>query len=162
VKVSRELVWAAVAGPEADALLPLLHDAEEDDERIRAAQADPACRTYAGSVAGEVVGAAVVRWGPTESEILYVAVAPEQRGRGYGQAMIAAIVRELPAHGRRLIVGTANSAIDNIAFYQKCGFRMLEVKRDFFDYIQPPLREFGIEMRDMIVFSYEEEPAPAQ
>jgi hypothetical protein len=54
-----------------------------------------------------------------------------------------------------LLVGTANSALDNIAFYQKCGFRMSAVKRDFFAYIQPPLREQGIEMRDMIVFSYE-------
>ena len=52
-------------------------------------------------------------------------------------------------------MGTANSALDNIAFYQKCGFRMSAVKRDFFDYIQPRQREHGIEMRDMIVFSYD-------
>jgi hypothetical protein len=29
------------------------------------------------------------------------------------------------------------------------------VKRDHFDYIQPPIREHGIVMRDMIVFSYD-------
>ena len=44
--------------------------------------------------------------------------------------------------------------------YQKCGFRMLRVERDFFDYIQPPIVEDGIGMRDMIVFSYEAVTAP--
>jgi hypothetical protein len=29
------------------------------------------------------------------------------------------------------------------------------VRRDHFDYIQPPLHENGIVMRDMIVFSYD-------
>jgi hypothetical protein len=48
-----------------------------------------------------------------------------------------------------------SAALDDIAFYQKCGFRMYAVKRDYFDDIQPPLREHGIVMRDMIVFAYD-------
>jgi NAD(P)H-dependent FMN reductase/GNAT superfamily N-acetyltransferase len=150
------LMCAPVAGSAAEALLPVLHDAEEDDERIRSALRDPACQAYAATVAGQLVGAAVVRWRPTEpSEILYLAVAAAERGQGYGKQIVNTLQAELPAHGRTLLVGTANSALDNIAFYQKCGFRMSAVKRDFFDYIQPPLHEHGIEMRDMIVFSYE-------
>jgi hypothetical protein len=54
-----------------------------------------------------------------------------------------------------LVVGTANSSLDNIAFYQRCGFRMDSVRRDHFTYVDPPVSEFGIPMRDMIVFSYE-------
>ncbi len=61
----------------------------------------------------------------------------------------------MPAGARTLLVGTANCSLDNIAFYQKCGFRMLAVKRGYFDYIQPPIVEHGIRMRDMIVFSYD-------
>jgi GNAT superfamily N-acetyltransferase len=145
-----------VSDAQTEKLVPILHDAEEDDERIRAALHDPACRSYAALVDEKLVGAAVVRWARREpGEILYVAVIAGERGKGYGKQMVAAIQAELPAHGRTLLVGTANSALDNIAFYQKCGFRMHAVKPDYFAYIQPPLREQGIVMRDMIVFRYD-------
>ena len=144
-------------GEEIEALLPVLRDAEEGEERIRAALLDPSCVTYAARVEGELIGAAVVRWDRHEaSEILYIAVAAEQRGKGYGKQLIAAVQAELPLRGgNALLVGTANSSLENIAFYQKCGFRMLEIRRDYFAYIQPPIQEQGIVMRDMIVLSYE-------
>lgn len=145
-----------VPGSDAERLVPILHDAEEDDDRIRAALRHPACQAYAALLGDEPVGAAVVRWDDREpSEILYIAVSAGCRGTGVGRRIIAAVLAELPDHGPRLLVGTANSALDNIAFYQKCGFRMHAVKRDYFDYIQPPLRENGIVMRDMIVFDYD-------
>lgn len=145
-----------LASVQAEELVPILHDAEEDDELIRAALRDPSCQAYAASMDGELVGAAVVRWSEHEaSELLYIAVVLAGRGRGYGKQIITVLQAELPAHGRTLLVGTANSSLDNIAFYQKCGFRMFEVRRDYFAYIQPPLQEDGIIMRDMIVFSYE-------
>jgi GNAT superfamily N-acetyltransferase len=144
-----------VAGAAAEPLVAILHDAEEDDERIRAAIGDPTCSTYTALVDDRPVGAAVVRWSTSEpSEILYLAVTAADRGKGYGRQIVAALQTELPEHGRMLLVGTANSALDNIAFYQKCGFRMHAVKPDYFAYIQPPIRENGIPMRDMIVFSY--------
>jgi ribosomal protein S18 acetylase RimI-like enzyme len=150
------LTCVPVSETQAEKLVPILHDAEEDDERIRAAVRDPACRSYAALVDGRPVGAAVVRWEEQNaSEILYVAVAAGERGKGYGKHLVAAIQAELPAHGRTLLVGTANSALDNIAFYQKCGFRMCAVRRDHFNYIRPSLVEHGIVMRDMIVFAYE-------
>jgi hypothetical protein len=71
-----------------------------------------------------------------------------------GRALVAAILSRLPEHGDELLVGTANCSLDNIAFYQKCGFRMHSVKRDYFRYVQPPQHENGIPMLDMIVFSY--------
>lgn len=144
------------AREEAEALLPILHDAEEDDERIKAALRDPVCTTYAALLAGEPIGAAVVRWeGGETNELLYLAVAASERGKGYGKRIISALQAELPAHGRALLVGTGNSSLDNIAFYQKCGFRMFEVRRDYFAYIQPPLQEDGIVMRDMIVLRFD-------
>ncbi|MGI5241669.1 GNAT family N-acetyltransferase [Dactylosporangium sp. CA-139066] len=139
---------------DGERLVPILHDAEEDDERIRAALRDPAVRAYAVRLGGETVGAAVVRWAEP-SELLYIAIVPGRRGAGIGRRLVAAIQGELPAHGRTLLVGTGNCSLDNIAFYQKCGFRMHSVRRDFFGYIDPPLAEHGITMRDMIVFSYE-------
>jgi GNAT superfamily N-acetyltransferase len=149
--VTRECV--AVPAARAAELLPILHDAEEDDRRILAALGDPACQAYAMVVNDETVGAAVVRW--AEPEVLYLAVAAGHRGKGYGREILVALQAELPARGDRLIVGTANCALDNIAFYQRCGFRMLAVERDHFAYIDPPIRENGIPMRDLIVFSYD-------
>jgi ribosomal protein S18 acetylase RimI-like enzyme len=133
------------------ALVPVLRDAEEGDERIRAALADPRCRAYAARDGGALVGAALVRTGPPgPDEIVYLAVAREHRRRGYGRRILDGLRR---AHPGGLLVGTANSSLDNIAFYQRCGFRMLEVRRDHFAYIDPPVTEHGIPMRDMIVFS---------
>ncbi|ADP81938.1 GNAT family N-acetyltransferase [Pseudofrankia inefficax] len=148
---------ARVYGAAAARLMPILRDAEEDDELVRAALGDPACATYAATLDAADVGAAVVRWGEpgAEAEILYLAVSADERGKGYGREIVAAIQAELPAHGRSLLVGTANSALDNIAFYQKCGFRMHAVKPDYFAYVRPPIRDHGIVMRDMIVFRYD-------
>lgn len=152
-------ILTTVPATEAEYLLPVLQDAEEGVERIHAALRDSACVAYAARVAGELVGAAVVRWVHDEtSEILYIAVIAEQRGKGYGKRMLAELQDELRVRGGGvLLVGTANSSLENLAFYQKCGFRMFEIRQDYFSYVQPPLMEHGIVMRDMVVLRYEAE-----
>ena len=147
----------AIPSHEAMFLLPMLLDADEDEGRIRAALLDPACTAYASWLDGQLAGAAVVRWEEKDlSEILYIEVAAPLRGRGYGKQSIQALQDELRRHGgRSLLVGTANATLENIAFYQKCGFRMYEIRRDYFAYIQPPVFEHGIQLRDMLVLRYE-------
>src|SRR5215468_4819620 len=112
---------------------------------------------YASWLDGQLAGSAVVRWEEDEpSEIVYIAVAPDLRGYGYGKRIIHFLLEELRRRGgHALLVGTANAALDNIAFYQKCGFRMFEVRRDYFAYIQPPMAEHGIVLRDLLVFRYD-------
>jgi RimJ/RimL family protein N-acetyltransferase len=56
---------------------------------------------------------------------------------------------------RSVLVGTANSSLSNIAFYQKCGFRIDHVRRDYFSYFAQPVMEDGILIRDMLVFRIE-------
>jgi ribosomal protein S18 acetylase RimI-like enzyme len=138
-------------------LLPMLLDADEDVERIRAVLLDSAYTAYAVWLEDQLAGATVVRWEEHDlSEILYLEVAAALRGRGYGKQIIQALQDELSRHGgRSLLVGTANSSLENIAFYQKCGFRMYEVRRDHFAYIQPPVFEHGIQLRDMLVLRYD-------
>jgi GNAT superfamily N-acetyltransferase len=142
---------------ETDFLLPVLGDAEEGEERIRAALLDPTCTAYASWLDGQLAGAAVVRWEEDEpSEIVYIAVVPDLRGHGYGKQIIHFFLEELRRRGgHSLLVGTANAALDNIAFYQKCGFRMFEIRRDYLAYIQPPIAEHGIVLRDLLVFRYD-------
>jgi ribosomal protein S18 acetylase RimI-like enzyme len=151
------LVTEQIPNKETTFLLSMLLDAEEGEERIRAALLDPTCTAYAAWLDGQLAGAAVVRWEEdATSEILYIAVATALRGRGYGKQIIQVFQEELRRRGgRSLLVGTANAALENIAFYQKCGFRMFEIRRDYFAYIQPPISEHGILLRDMLVLRYD-------
>ena len=151
------LVTEQIAHNETTFLLLILSDADEGEERIRAALLDPTCTAYASWLDGQLAGAAVVRWEEDEtSEILYIAVAADLRGRGYGKQIMQALQEELwRRRGHALLVGTANAALENIAFYQKCGFRMFEIRRDYFAYIQPPISEHGIVLRDMLVLRYD-------
>ena len=143
-------------------LLSVLADAEEGEERIRATLQDPTCTAYASWLDTQLAGAAAVRWEEEKpSEIVYVAVAHDLRGRGYGKQIMRFFLEELHRRGgHALLVGTANAALYNIAFYQKCGFRMFEIRRDYFAYIQPPVAENGIVLRDMIVLRYDWELHP--
>lgn len=51
-----------------------------------------------------------------------------------------------------MLVGTANSSIGNLAFYQKCGFRLCGIRRDFFLSYPQPIWENGIRALDMVMF----------
>lgn len=140
---------------ETEALVALLEDALTSEPTRRAILADTHLTAYAVYRDGEIVGAAVVRWG-TDSEIELLAVDSARRGQGIGQAIIAEVLEEARQRGvRRLLVGTGNFSLDNIAFYQKCGFRMSHVRRGYFDAVDPPEFWQGIKLRDMIVFDCE-------
>ena len=116
--------------------------------------ADSHLTSYAAYCNTEIVGAVVVRWGG-ESEIELLAVDAARRGQGIGRAIVAEVLKEARRRGvKRLLVGTGNFSLDNIAFYQKCGFRMSHVRRGYFDSIDPPEFWQGIKLRDMIVFDY--------
>jgi ribosomal protein S18 acetylase RimI-like enzyme len=156
--VSMPILLQRMLFPAAEMLMPILRDADEDDRRMRATLANDAYTTYAAFDGEQLVGAATVRWQEHESEIEYVAVAPSVRGQGYGKAIMAVLLEEARLRNvRAVLVGTGNSSPYHIAFYQKCGFRMDHIRKDYFDYIQPPIIENGIPLRDMLVFRWENE-----
>ncbi len=140
---------------EAETIVSMLRDAEEGEDRLRAAVLDAANTSYAAFDGDALVGAATMHWEARESEIIYIAVAEGLRGRGYGKAMIQALLDEMRERGiASLLVGTGNSSLENIAFYQKCGFRLDSIRRDYFDYIQPQIIDRGIPLRDMLVLRF--------
>ena|SRR5579859_4998974 len=140
--------------PDTEVLISILQAAEEGEDRIRTTLNDGDHRSYAALADERLIGAATMRWSE-ESEIVYIAVAPDLRGRGYGKAIIKLLLEEARRREvHTILVGTANSSLENIAFYQKCGFRLDHVRPDYFSYIQPPIVENGIPMRDMIVLRY--------
>jgi ribosomal protein S18 acetylase RimI-like enzyme len=137
-------------------LVPLLRDAEEGDDRVRRTIEDPAMTAYIAQDGEKTIGAVVMHWTPDESEIIYIATDVSLRGRGYGKAVMRALMDEARQRDTKAVcVGTSNTSWDNIAFYQKCGFRMHEVRKDFFSYLPTPLYEDGIKMQDMLVLRYD-------
>jgi len=141
----------------AQAVATILHDALNLPDRLWELIDDPAYTTYAATQDDEVVAGAVVRW-DVESEIAVLGVAPDCRGVGVGQSVVAQIAEEAKRRQvESLLVGTSSIAIDNILFYQKCGFRMSHVRRNYFDEVYPEINvEWrGIKLHDMIVFDYD-------
>jgi ribosomal protein S18 acetylase RimI-like enzyme len=96
-------------------------------------------------------------------ELKAVAVEPALQKRGIGTRMLAAVMHVLRAqHETRVVVGTGNAGIGQLAFYQKAGFRLLSVERDFFTAERgyPALmEENGIRLRDMVWMDLELGPS---
>jgi ribosomal protein S18 acetylase RimI-like enzyme len=86
-------------------------------------------------------------------ELKNIALDPEFRGRGLGKRVIDIAFEIFKRQGfRKMIVGTANSSIANLSFYQKIGFRMMEIRKDFFLKYPEPIFEDGIQAVDMVMF----------
>jgi ribosomal protein S18 acetylase RimI-like enzyme len=105
---------------------------------------------------GRDVGVALLLREGDRCEIKNLAISPERRGRGLGTQAIELIAqRSRDGGATKLVVGTANSSLPTIRFYQRAGFRMSHVVRGFFDGYPEPIWEQGIRARDMIVFDME-------
>ncbi len=96
---------------------------------------------------------------PSTFELRAVAIAEAHHNRGYGQRMLAGVLADLRAQGgRRVTVGTSNAGIGQIAFYQKAGFRLWRIERDYFTPekgYDPDEQENGLTHRDMVWFDQE-------
>ncbi|MDT4036874.1 GNAT family N-acetyltransferase, partial [Staphylococcus hominis] len=61
-------------------------------------------------------------------ELLDIAVRENKQGLGIGKKMLSHLFNYVKKNGyTEIIVGTGNSSIGQIAFYQKAGFRMFEI-----------------------------------
>ena len=78
--------------------------------------------------------------------------------------MLLVALERLRACGvRRVIVGTSSSGIGQLAFYQKTGFRLSWIERDFFNTTRGyprDLAENGIPVRDMVWMDLEIDRRP--
>jgi ribosomal protein S18 acetylase RimI-like enzyme len=147
-------------GPGREALRPLLLHA---DEPVPLAGYLQQGELFVLSGAdGAVLGATLVLMEsdePGTAELKNVAVAEGLHGRGLGRRMLAMVLAELRRRGvRRAVVGTSNASIGEIAFYQKCGFRLWRIERDYFTPekgYDPEERQNGLPHRDMVWFDRE-------
>jgi ribosomal protein S18 acetylase RimI-like enzyme len=142
------------SGAQRERFLPLLLLADESLEQVRSYMHSGELYAFIGN--GDVpVG--IVLTIPAEQnsvELKAVAVDTTQQNRGIGRRMLAAVIEELRRRGlRRAIVGTANAGIGQLAYYQKAGFRLLRIERDFFSPARgypAVMEDNGIRLRDMV------------
>ncbi|WPK11775.1 GNAT family N-acetyltransferase [Lysinibacillus louembei] len=102
---------------------------------------------------GEIVGVYVLLpTRPHTMELVNVAIDERWQGQGIGkQLVLHAIERAKAMHFKTIQLGTGNSSVDQLALYQKCGFRIVGVDRDFFlQHYDEPIFENGIQCIDMI------------
>ena len=136
--------------------MPLLRLAEASESALRWSLAHLSDTVYRMDDGGELVGAATLRRQKEPCEIMELAVVAGRQGQGLGKKFIDRLIQEAREAGwTEVFVGTANSSIDNIAFYQKCGFRMDHLRKDYFWYLSEPAFENGIRIRDLLVFRQE-------
>lgn len=109
------------------------------------------------AVSDMVVGVALfISESPFTIELKNISLLANYRGKGYGKEIIkltSALYKEKSFS--KMTVGTANSSIDNIAFYQKASFRIVGIRKDFFAKYPEPIHENGIQAMDMIMFEKE-------
>ncbi|MEC0983229.1 GNAT family N-acetyltransferase [Bacillus safensis] len=88
-------------------------------------------------------------------EIINVAVKESWQGKGIGKQLIRHAIAEAKADGFHTVeIGTGNSSIQQLALYQKCGFRMTSIDHDFFlKHYDEPIFENGIQCMDMVRLS---------
>jgi GNAT superfamily N-acetyltransferase len=92
---------------------------------------------------------------PETVELVNVAVAEKNHGRGIGKLLVMHAVQQAKEEGFKTIeIGTGNSSIGQLALYQKCGFRMTSIDIDFFiRHYEEEIFENGIQCRDMVRLS---------
>ena len=140
---------------EIEALIPVLLQAEASESALRWSLDNLSDTVYRMDEDGKLVGAATLRWNKEPVEIIELAIAEDRHQQGLGRRLIEYLIAEARRRGKpELFVGTANSSIGNILFYQKCGFRMDHIRKDYFWYHQPPDYENGLQVRDLLVFRY--------
>lgn len=88
-------------------------------------------------------------------EIKNIAVKSEFQGKGIGSYLINNVVKVALCNGQmRICIGTANSSVGQLYLYQKLGFEISEIRRDFFtDNYPEPIYENGIQAKHMLMLT---------
>ena len=89
---------------------------------------------------------------PETAEIVNIAVNEKYRNHGLGEDLINFACDWAKKHHYKIIeIGTGSTSFAQLYLYQKCGFRVVNIDRDFFvDNYDDPIIENKLILRDMI------------
>ena len=137
-----------------DVLQPLF--AEADDSEAQIAGYRELGEILVARIDGAIVGHAQLVESDEQGSFELKSLAVEERSRSIGIG--AALVQALIAHcarigGRRLLVATAAASTPALQFYQRQGFRLHHIIRDFYSPERGyrPLDLNGIPLRDEVI-----------
>lgn len=108
---------------------------------------------YGGILNGEIVGAFVLlNKGEGVWELKNIAVSESFQRRGFGRTLLHHATMEARGMGgRSLEVGTGNSSLAQLRFYEAAGFQRSHVDKGFFTRnYDAPIFENGVQCTDMI------------
>lgn len=134
----------------AEVPMNLLLEADPSEEKVKAYLAKSHC--FVGTLNEKVVGVFVLQ--PIDEqiiELMNIAVDPKYQGKGIGKKLLhQAIEAAKKLKAERLELGTGTFGYQ-LAFYQKAGFRVDSIAKDFFlkNYTEP-IFEMGIQHKDML------------
>lgn len=124
----------------------------DPSENLVRSYANPT-NTVGATLNGEPIGVYVLlSKGLGLMELKNIAVQPAWQGRGIGKILLGHAVERAGDHGaNRFEVGTGNSSLDQLNFYESAGFARDRVDKGFFlrNY-EEPIFENGLQCTDMI------------
>jgi GNAT superfamily N-acetyltransferase len=138
-------------------LLPLFELA--DDSRVQIdSYIDLGRILVARNEQGDIVGhLQLLPASPDTVEVKSIAVREDHQRRGIGGRLIDRALTTCRDEGARMVtVTTATADLDNLRFYQRCGFRATAITHDVFTERRgypPQLEANGIPVQDSITFT---------
>lgn len=106
----------------------------------------------------EIVGVVVMINKDSETiEVANIAVREDFQGNGIGKQLLSrAIETARNRNATRIEVGTGNSSLSQLGFYQRCGFRIFDIWEDYFiKHYKEEIFENRIQCRDMIRLKFD-------
>ncbi|AQX85682.1 GNAT family N-acetyltransferase [Elizabethkingia bruuniana] len=104
----------------------------------------------------EIIGCYVLcPWDSNTIEIKNIAVYEKFQNQGIGGLLLKdAIIKAKNKFYKKLVIGTGNSSTGQLYLYQKFGFKITDIRKNFFkDNYSDPIWENGIECTDMILLT---------
>ncbi|MDR0214625.1 MAG: GNAT family N-acetyltransferase [Comamonas sp.] len=162
---SRPAAWNITSMNPAEAPWPLLLLADPSREKVKRYLPGSTCYAarqtaqFTPSGLGALIGVCVLQPPQPERdswELMNMAVSPAWQRGGIGSALLHHAIRELRKQGIRLLEVGTGSFGDQLLFYQRLGFRVSSIERDFFlrNYTTP-LWERGVQLKDMLRLTLE-------
>ncbi|MFD2266713.1 putative N-acetyltransferase YvbK [Vibrio thalassae] len=137
--------------PQEQLPLDILLLADPEEAAINAYRAR--CRAFAVFMQGRLIAATLIEVEHVNgcAELFNIATYPEFHGRGFGGVLLDEALTKLTGQGIRCVeLGTGTFGYQ-LSFYQKHGFRVDRVVKNFFvDNYDEPIFEDGIQHRDIL------------
>lgn len=116
------------------------------ESAMRSTFAVSVSRILLARLSDEVVGFAIAYLIPPEGEIADICVSPAVRGQGIGKALMDALIADSHCNQFWLEVRISNHAARRL--YEKLGFELLGVRRNYYDHPKEDALVMGLTLSD--------------